>query len=566
MSNALLSAVSGLKAHQEMLDVAGNNLANVNTTAYKSTRVTFSDLLNETMKEASQPTATVGGMNPQQIGSGVQVATVDRNMSQGSLVNTGQSLDMAIDGSGFFVLNNGSSDVYTRVGAFSVDAGYYLVDPGTGYRVQRVGSEGVTEGFQDPTNNAIRIPYDFALPAHSTSTIGFNGNLSSDTASVTGTTTNLLSAGMIFSQVGGGGVSEATLLGNVEGAHIAVGDKFHIQGTLPSGAYIGGAAAGVTYTVAAGDTLNTLLTQITNAMPGARAVLSNSEIRVVDDNPGYSQTMLKLSYEAASGHTTGAFPLPNFFQVVTAGAPESKIVNIEVYDSQGVSHILTGTFVRREVANQWDFVVNNVTGNVQLGDRRINGIKFLPDGSFGGVTPVTQPDGSTAADHLELEITYPNDPTNLVTLDVNLGSVGQFDGLSQFGGASTAASSGQDGYASGWLSSVSVGSEGVLVGVFTNGIRRDLAAIKVATFQNPEGLQSVGGNYYTATTNSGDPVPTKALSGGAGSIHGGSLEKSNVDVAEEFVNLMQAQNGFQANARTIRVANEILHELTNLMQ
>jgi flagellar hook protein FlgE len=151
-----------------------------------------------------------------------------------------------------------------------------------------------------------------------------------------------------------------------------------------------------------------------------------------------------------------------------------------------------------------------------------------------------------------------------VTLD--LGTVGEFDGLSQFGGSSTASSNGQDGYASGWLSSVAVNREGVLVGVFTNGIRRDIAAMKIATFQNPSGLSATGNGYFAPTANSGEPIQGKGLSGNAGSIRGGSLEQSNVDVAREFVNLIQAQNGYQANARTIKVANEMLSELTNLIR
>jgi flagellar hook protein FlgE len=102
--------------------------------------------------------------------------------------------------------------------------------------------------------------------------------------------------------------------------------------------------------------------------------------------------------------------------------------------------------------------------------------------------------------------------------------------------------------------------------MFTNGLRRDIASLKMATFRNPAGLTSVGGGYFQASGNSGTPVPTRALSGGAGSIHGGSLERSNVEVAQEFVSLIEAQNGFQANARAIRVTNDLLRELTNLIR
>ncbi len=563
MGNAMLSGVSGLKAHQKMLDVAGANLANVNTTSFKASRVSFSDLLSQTLREASQPTATAGGTNPMHIGSGVQVASIDRDMSQGSLVNTGQSLDMAVDGAGYFVLNDGQRDVFTRVGGFAVDANYYLVDPGTGYRVQRIGSEGVAEGFQTASSNAIRIPYDIALPAKSTTSVSFTGNLSADASEPT---TNVLSLPKELTLVSGAVASETTLLSAIKDSALVAGDKFRIKGIKADGSYVGGVSTGTTYTVTNTSTIADLLSAVSAAFPGSTASLVNGEIRLTDDKAGYSQTMLELSYEKAAGNTNGKFPLPTYAEVLTAGGAESKPVNVEIFDAQGIGHTLSGTFVRRDTANQWDLVINAVSGDVALSDRRVNGIKFLADGSFGGITAVTGPDGSSTTDHAAIELAHANDPTNTITMALNMGTIGGFNGLSQFGGSSTVAPSGQDGYASGWLSSLSVSTDGVLVGVFTNGVRRNMAAIKMATFQNPEGLASIGNNCYVSSTNSGDPVPTKALSGGAGAIRGGSLEKSNVDTAAEFVNLMEAQNGFQANARTIRVANEMLQQLTDLIR
>ena len=138
MSFALSAGVTGLQAHQKMLDVAGNNLANVNTTAFKASRITFSELLSETIRKASQPSGSTGGTNPQQMGSGVGVAGISPNMSQGNIVNTGSPLDMAIEGEGYFVLTGTEGDVFTRAGSFSVDADGNLVDPGTGYLVQRI--------------------------------------------------------------------------------------------------------------------------------------------------------------------------------------------------------------------------------------------------------------------------------------------------------------------------------------------------------------------------------------------------------------------------------------------
>ena len=149
---------------------------------------------------------------------------------------------------------------------------------------------------------------------------------------------------------------------------------------------------------------------------------------------------------------------------------------------------------------------------------------------------------------------------------IDMGATGQFDGLTQFAGNSTAVARRQDGYEAGNLSSVSVDNGGTVIGAFSNGIKKDIATIQITLFQNPAALESVGGNYFDSSENSGEPLATQAYIDGAGSIKGGALEKSNADVATEFVNMIQAQNGFQASARTIRVANDILQELNNIIR
>ena len=549
MNNALLSGVSGLEAHQTMIDVAGNNLANIDTTAYKASRVEFADLLSQTMREAAQPTAITGGTNPLQIGSGVGIASIDRNMTQGSLVHTGQPLDMAISGSGYFVLNDGQKNVFTRVGAFTVDSNYYLVDPGTGNRVQRIGSEGVADGFQDAGSSNIRIPYDVALPAKATESLSFTGNLTSDKL---GDTTNLLTSGTDFQYTQGSAVASTnTLLTDLD--QVSGGP---LNGTIDiTGVDRDGNAVVSSLTVDSSTTLDSLLQSITAAFPGSTAELTNGEIRLKDNTPGYSLTDLNLNYTG-----DGSIALPKNFELLSAGGTATKTVNQTVYDSQGVPHTLSGAFIRTNNPNEWDLVVTSMTGDVQMLDRRVSGLTFLPDGSFGGLK------GGATPDNPSLQFVFANDPTNIRTVNVNMGTVGQFDGLSQFGGDSTAAASGQDGYASGWLSTLSVNSQGVVEGVFTNGVRKDIACLQIATFQNPEGLEALGGNYFATSANSGNVTPTRALSGGAGSVNGGALEKSNVAVASEFINLIQAQNGFQANARTITVANQMLQELTNLIR
>ena len=568
MSNALLAGVAGLSAHQRMLDVSGNNLANVNTTAFKTSRVTFAELLSNTLKQATQPTTTLGGTNPQQLGGGVSVATVDRNVNQGALINTGQMLDMAIEGAGYFVLNDGTKEVYTRVGTFAVDSDYYLVDPGSGYRVQRIGSEGESEGFQDPSSNDIFIPYNISLPAKLTTEIGYTRNLSKDE---TEKTTNLLTSGTVYT-VGGTVISESDLatirmddLDQYTNEHID--DEITVFGFNRAGTELG-AGAGVDIAlyddVVDNDyiTVQDFLDAITDVydiatVETSKATIANGEIRLEDVDSGYSQADMRLAFVQGGG--ASAFELPEYFAYAAVGGNLAKRTNIDVYDPLGVAHTLSATFVRTDTPMTWDLVVTSITGDVTLDDRRINTITFnVEDGSYGGI-------GGGTPDASSFKMYFGTDPS-LRTIAVNMGTVGEFDGLTQFGQASNVAPSGQDGYGSGSLSGMSITPEGIVLGMFTNGIRREIAAIRIATFQNPAGLESVGSNYYVSSPNSGDPAPSKGLSGRAGALRGGQLEKSNVDVAAEFVNLIQAQNGFQANARTIRVANEVLKELTNLVR
>jgi flagellar hook protein FlgE len=525
-----------------MLEVAGNNLANVNTFGFKASRITFSELLSQTIRQATEPTDSRGGTNPQQIGSGVAVGDIGRRMSQGNLVSTGKPLDMAIEGAGYFVLNDGEKDVFTRVGSFSVDADYHLVDPSTGHRVQRIGNEGVAEGFQTPSSSDIRVPFDVALPARATGEITFAGNLSADASDPT---TNLLESGLQYTE-GGAVASSATLLTALDQASgISAGETVRIYGTDRSGG-----AVDTNFTIAAGSTLGDLAADVDAAFSGSTASVANGEIRLADDTAGYSQTDLRLEYNGS-----GSFEVPGYFELVAAGGQETRSTSVEVYDSQGERHQLALSFVRTDTPNQWDIVLTSVSGDVTMVDRRVEGVSFGLDGSLSAVNDLSN-----------FQLRYGGASAPVTTLDLDLGTVGEFDGLSQFGGVSTAAASGQDGYEAGWLSTVSVSRDGILQGMFTNGLRRDIASLKMATFRNPAGLTSVGGGYFQASGNSGTPVPTRALSGGAGSIHGGSLERSNVEVAQEFVSLIEAQNGFQANARAIRVTNDLLRELTNLIR
>ena len=552
MSFALSAGVTGLQAHQKMLDIAGNNLANVNTTAFKSSRITFSELLNETIKKASQPTSGVGGTNPQQIGSGVGVAGITPNMSQGNIINTGNPLDLAVEGEGYFVLSDGQQDVYTRGGSFAVDADSNLIDPSTGYHVQRIGSEGEIDGFQTTGTSEIHVPYDVAMPAKDTSKIVVSGNLSADaTSSVT--LTQVITSNLAYTYNDGTAATEDTLFDEIDQLNGALSNgQITISGYDKNGAAVNPL---LPLDVDNTTTLGDLITYMNTELTGSTASLVNGQIRITDDTSGYSKTDMTLSFDNDSLLT------PGYFEISTVGGEESKNINITVFDTRGGKHVLSGAFVRTDTPNTWDMVLTSITGDVNditMANRRIEDISFnAGDGSYAGISD---------SDTSEFIITFAHDTSSPQTIQLNLGTQGKLDGLTQFAGNSTAVAREQDGYEAGRLSAVSVNNEGILIGAFSNGIKKNIATIEVALFQNTSGLERVGNGYFVPSANSGEAIATQAMTGGAGSIHGGSLEKSNADVATEFVNMIQAQNGFQANSRTIKVANDILRELTSLIR
>jgi len=561
MSFALSAGVSGLQAHQKMLDLAGNNLANVNTTAFKAKTINFAELLNETITKGTQPTSTVGGTNPQQRGGGVEVAGMTPNMMQGNIVNTGNPLDLAIEGQGYFVANDGTRDVYTRAGAFAVDADSYLVDPTNGYHVQRIGSVGEDDAFQTASNSNIRVPYDVAMAAKATSQVNLAGNLSADLSNATAAT-NTLTSTVAYTTNNGNTALPTTELDQLDQFSGTLGTTTTItaSGYDPSGNALTDATG---LTVTGTTTLQDLIDHLNNNVLTSTeqvASLVSGKIRITDVSSGYSLSDIGLTW-ADNGSAT--LTMPPYFEVTTVGGEAVKYVNSTVYDSQGGKHVLSAGFTRTNTTNQWDMVLTSITGDVDtltFGNRRIRGIDFSPsNGSYSGMN-------ATIGDTSEFVVTFANNTSNPQTITMNMGTVGQLDGLTQFAGNSTAVARGQDGYEAGRLSTVSVDKEGTLIGAFSNGIKKDIATIQIALFQNPAALESIGGNYFDSSANSGDPISTHALTGGAGSIHGASLERSNAEVATEFVTMIQAQNGFQANARTIRVANDILRELATMVR
>ena len=380
-----------------------------------------------------------------------------------------------------------------------------------------------------------------------------SGNLSADaTGSVA--QTQVITSNLAYTYNNGTAATESTQLDELDQCNGAFA-----PGTLTiSGFDKDGTAfdTGLNLAVAATTTLGDIINHLnTNVLDGSTASLVNGQIRITDDTGGYSRTDMALTYDNDS------LTMPGYFEISTVGGEEVKSINITVYDSQGGKHVLSGAFVRTDEPNTWDMVLTSITGNVNeitMANRRIDNITFnAGDGSYAGLS---------GTDSSQFTMTFAHDTSNPQTIQVNLGTQGKLDGLTQFAGNSTAVAREQDGYEAGRLSTVSVNNEGILIGAFSNGIKKNIATLEIALFQNTSSLERIGNGYYIPSANSGEAVSTQAMTGGAGTIHGGALEKSNADVATEFVNMIEAQNGFQANARTIRVANDILRELTSLIR
>lgn len=410
MIRSMYTGVAGLRSHQTMMDVVGDNIANVNTAGFKKSQVVFSDMLTQTLNGAGAPTEQIGGTNPSQIGLGVKIAAVAKNFSQGALQLTGRDLDMSIEGDGFFALEFAGEQHFTRAGAFFLDAEGRLVTSNGGL-VQGWQADGEGEIDTTRTTDGIKVPVGAQITPKATSEISFGGNLSAD--------------------AGIGSTSFAGL------------DVFDLQGNpIP---------LSLTYTKTAAN---------------------------------------EWTVSATHGD---------------AGDPVALTDNVLTFGPDG------------ELTGPVDFTVNIAAGEI----------------------PET------------------------TAIEIVIGGDGQRR-FTQFGGATAINAINQNGSATGTLQSVSVGQDGVLVGAYSNGQVRPIAQIALATFANVEGLERVSGSAFRASTNSGLAQVGTVGTGGRGLMAAGVLEMSNVDLAEEFTQLIRAQRGFQANSRLVTASDELLQEIVNL--
>ncbi|HUW61490.1 MAG TPA: flagellar hook protein FlgE [Candidatus Bathyarchaeia archaeon] len=440
MGSAMYTGVTGLLAHQRRMDVVANNIANVNTTGYRSARVQFQDLFSQTLQGGSGPVGNFGGTNPLQVGLGVGIGSIDTDFGQGPLFSTGVSSDLAIQGSGFFVVGLGGENFYTRDGTFSLNSLGQLIDPATGMHVRGYMADPNGVVPLDTPLTDLSVPVGSAAIVRATESASLAGNL--DAASTTGAT--------------------------------------------------------IERTIRVYDSLGT---------PRDIHLTFTQHDQVDDGGTMYNAWLWSASYDGTD--------VTN----VPAGDSGVLLFNSDgAFHAEGALNTGTGTFTSRAA---------------------------LPSQNQVSVASV----GAGGAQ-----------PTLPFEFALN------FDYVTDLDQASDITVTSQDGFPRGTLQSFSIGGNGIISGTFSNGLTQVLGQIALASFSNVGGLARRGDNMFAETTASGVPQVGRPQTGGRGSVSGGVLEGSNVDLGSQFSNMIVTQRGFQANARIISAADVMLQEAVNLVR
>lgn len=544
MMRSLFSGVSGLKSHQTRMDVIGNNIANVNTVGFKGSRVNFQDTLSQALQGASAAQGNRGGINPKQIGLGTGVASIDTIFTDGSYQTTGKQTDLSIQGQGFFIVSDGLNQYYTRAGNFDFDVqGNYLI-PGTGLKVVgwMADSDGVINTSSTPGN--IQVPVGSTMPAKATTSFEFVNNLSADaqigTVVPAGTT--------IYDSLGNAHTLNQTF--------VKVSDNKWIS----------------TSTITDGTITDGAITEITFDSTGKLNTVNSVNVTL----PTTGLTINELQLDNTLNSVSTAY-YTVFDSNGVARVFKMEFTNTQPWDST-VTPAVNGTW-KYKITDINDTKASPVSGTISFDDTTKTYTGFPPsfdykDGSVTRTvsltlgTPTPPSSGLFVADSTQpyttgtitdLAIT-PNGSANILSINRN------YNLLTQYGGESTIQATNGDGYAAGTLdlAKLTIDPSGIIVGGFTNGRTQNLGQVALAVFNNPGGLNKVGENMFAVSTNSGDPQIGVGGAGGRGTFTGGTLEMSNVDLAQQFSDMIITQRGFQANSKIITTTDEMLELLANL--
>ncbi|PIQ09858.1 MAG: flagellar biosynthesis protein FlgE [Ignavibacteriales bacterium CG18_big_fil_WC_8_21_14_2_50_31_20] len=558
--NSLFSGVSGLRNHQAMMDVIGNNIANVNTIGYKGSRITFSDTFNQMIKAGTNPTDGAGGTNSMQVGLGMKVNSIDRNWNQGTFERTGITTDLALQGPGLFILNNNGTQQYSRAGAFIFDANGTLVNPQNGAVVQGKVANGLGE---IPAGNSVQdivIDKNLRLPAIATQNISWGGNLESSSPTLRTDIVEMSGSYKSDDIANAAGTDQQTYV--IYGGD---GTEYQLVLDYENTAYDGtttpptNAAYTVNYEILdkAGNPLSTPLTG-TQALSFDSITNKNttSALNIIDSSGNIN---FDLNFNALSTNTS---PTEINTTIDKNDSPEEVTGTVTIYDTLGNAHSLTIKYTHID-NNSWAWEVEApATGELTTAaPYQPNGvIKFKP--GDGTIESIKQ--GDAIISTLPSISFQPTNGTDAMPMQLDFG-VGT-NGITQTALSSQVAALSQDGSAASSLANLNIDQYGNIVGIFSNGTSQALAQVMVATFPNLNGLVSIGDNMYQVAANAGDPRIGEPGESSTTTIQSGALEQSNVDLSEEFTKMIVSQRGFQANARVVTTADALLQEITNLIR
>ncbi|WP_126453743.1 flagellar hook protein FlgE [Sulfuriflexus mobilis] len=522
------TALSGLNAASSELRIIGHNVANSSTVGFKKSRAEFADVF----------ASSALGVSSNAIGTGVRVAAVSQQFSQGNVGFTDNNLDLAINGQGFFIFNDNGISSYSRAGQLGVDREGYVVNTGgsrlTVFQADPAGN--VTGGLGDlqldtsdiapnPTSLvdlALNLDSSAAIPGAATTTDITLGGTTLDTNDSPYT-----SPGFTLYDNDGLGVPASTLLFTYTGG-----------GALWDVELRPGGAATVPPTIQTGVDIGTD-TALLNWDPDGSGAQLNIPI-TIDTTGLTSQTVAA----AASNTTASSTQTQGPFDATNANTYNSS-TSLEVFDSLGASHLATTYYRKTDVPNQWQ-------SYMFVDGTQVNGpevLEFSPQGTI--ITPVA-PSQVTVA------------PFNPGGGAANLGITLDYADTTQYGSGFSVNALVQDGFTTGRLSGIDVSTTGVITSRFTNGQSRTLGQVALANFANPQGLRQLGGTTWSESFDSGAALVSAAGSGSLGVIQSGALEGSNVDLTEQLVGMITAQRNFQANAQVITTADTITQTIINI--
>ncbi len=557
---SLFAGVSGLRNHQAMLDVIGNNISNVNTIGFKGSRVTFSDTFNQFVKAGTNPTETTGGTNSYQIGLGMKINSIDRNWNQGTFERTGITTDLALQGQGMFVLKSSGQTFFSRAGAFLFDADGKLVSPQNGAIVQ--GKVANAEGTIPPGNNLedIVIDTNLKLPAIATNNIKWGGNLKSNSKLTR--TEAVTQRGNINSSALD--TDPATPLPDTTTptkvtVYNELGTAFTLETTYKL-------TAANTYTMS-WDLKDSTDTSVTTGNIAGLVFTDNGSGNFTLDAASlakFDDTANRVNIPASNiDFLLDAKTITQNSSTATLSisADNNRVPNVvsgsvTIYDSLGTAHQITMKYTKI-ADNLWTWTAS-VPGTSTSDGQPANStgtILFNPDGTID--PPNISPNNPQFA-------FTPSGGSQVVELTLDFGT--GFSGVTQTSSSSVISALSQNGSPSAQLSNMNIDQYGNIVGIFSNGSSKSLAQIMISTFNNLNGLISVGDNMYSAYANSGEPRIGSLGEETGTTVQSGALEQSNVDLSEEFTKMIVSQRGFQANARVITTADALLQEITNLIR